>query len=460
MPVADSILPTQYHALSLANQAGYDVDLVGFSGSNPCEEVMNHPNIRLRLMDELKIPRLFNLVFFTRAIYKTIVQLWILFSLLLFTIPRPEYILCQNPPAIPLLAVALIVSIFRRTKFVVDWHNYGYTWLAVNRPGSSFLVLLYRIYEKVFGKLADANLCVSHAMQNDLASNWHIQANVLHDRPQTFFKRASSTESADLFSRHAWGKTETGENAFYTATGALKADRPALLVSSTSWTADEDFSVLLDAVAMCDARVTQESVTFPYVRFVVTGKGDLLEFYKKKIAALQLTHFTFYTEYLSFQDYARLLGSADLGVSLHFSSSKLDLPMKVVDMFGSELPVAAYDYGCLDELVQSGKNGFTFTTSEQLAQILFDILSKFPKDLNTLEKMRLEIKEFKKIKWNETWEHAALPIFGQPVTPPTKTTTESRSPTQEKQSSKTIHPKSPKGAATRQRISSRNNSPN
>jgi len=372
-------------------------------------------------MDELKIPRLFNLVFVTRAIYKTLVQLWILFSLLLFTIPRPAYILCQNPPAIPLLAVALIVSIFRRSKFVIDWHNYGYTWLAVNRPGSSFLVILYRLYEKVFGRLAHANLCVSHAMRADLASNWNIQANVLHDRPQEFFKRAVSAESADLFNRHAWGRTSSGENAFYLPNGALRADRPALLVSSTSWTADEDFSVLLDAVAMCDARVEKEKVPhFPNVRLVVTGKGDLLEYYKSKIAALSLVRFTFYTEFLSFQDYARLLGSADLGVSLHFSSSKLDLPMKLVDMFGSELPVAAYDYGCLSELVQSGRNGFTFTSREQLSQILFDTLRKFPSDLSILEKMRLEIKAFKKIKWSETWEEAAMPIFARdsPQPPP------------------------------------------
>jgi beta-1,4-mannosyltransferase len=70
-----------------------------------------------------------------------------------------------------------------------------------------------------------------------------------------------------------------------------RADRPALVVSSTSWTPDEDFSILLDALERYEGRAAlvneQKPGTLPKLLCVVTGKGPLKEKYMSEIGKMQ-----------------------------------------------------------------------------------------------------------------------------------------------------------------------------
>jgi len=64
-----------------------------------------------------------------------------------------------------------------------------------------------------------------------------------------------------------------------------RPDRPAVLVSSTSWTADEDFGILLDALAIYEARAEEMTSRkgLPKLLVIVTGKGPLRAHYLAKI---------------------------------------------------------------------------------------------------------------------------------------------------------------------------------
>merc|ERR1712196_125421 len=113
-------------------------------------------------------------------------------------------------------------------------------------------------------------------------------------------------------------------------------------------------------------------------------------------------------------DYPKLLGAADLGVCLHTSSSGLDLPMKVVDMFGAGLPVLAVDFGCINELVEDGHNGVIFHPDKpprpNLAMAFKKALHGFPRG-STLEKFRNGVKDFQLLRWAENWDTNARPLF-------------------------------------------------
>jgi len=211
----------------------------------------------------------------------------------------------------------------------------------------------------------------------------------------------------------------------------LRPDRPAVLVSSTSWTEDENFSILLDALSIYEHRARAAPGKLPRVLMLVTGKGPLREAYMRKARRLQdgedvedpwqWVHII--STWLEPKDYPLLLGSADLGISLHSSSSALDLPMKIVDMFGCGVPVCALDFACLSELVIDGKNGVIFQNAAGLADHLENLLEGFP-DAPKLESLRASFKHAADLKgisscedegwvwnsWDDNWTRVVRPL--------------------------------------------------
>ena len=91
--------------------------------------------------------------------------------------------------------------------------------------------------------------------------------------------------------------------------------------------------MLLRSLHTLDTLLSQESTEIPdsqgiassnpYILAVITGKGPMKAHYQAEIKKMSWKHVCVCTVWLEAEDYPRLLAMADVGVSLHYSSSGL-----------------------------------------------------------------------------------------------------------------------------------------
>lgn len=480
----------QYHALSLSRLApAAQVHVVAYGGSAPLQQLLTADNVHIHCLPEPPRgvrPRLLLMV------VKVLQQLAALLWLMLVALPRPCAILMQNPPAIPTMLLCWLAARWHRAAWVVDWHNYAHTIMSLSMGRRHPLVRIATAYEHFWGRRADDGFCVTAAMQADLRHGWGVRARVLHDRPPSHFRPATLEQKHELFSKlrpaladwqgQDWlnqSLIQEQEQEEETGAAGLRATevtvlthrdaagrvselpgRPAVLVSSTSWTPDEDFGILLDAAVRYDelaegcsssssssggggssgsgsgssrrrkqedggstsaAATAGSGQLLPRLLLLITGKGPQKEMYLERIARLRLRHVSFRCLWLEADDYPVLLGCADLGVCLHTSSSGLDLPMKVLDMFGAGLPVVAASYSCITELVEPGATGMLFEGPRQLADHLVALLRGFAPGGSSggsggggsavLDRLRDGVHQKQRLRWEENWAAVAAPLF-------------------------------------------------
>ena len=277
---------------------------------------------------------------------------------LLMRLPKADVVLVQNPPAVPTLAVAWLVARWRGSRFVIDWHNLSHTVAAIRLGESHRAVKAIARSERRWARRADGHLAVSKALAAWLSSHDGITAAVVYDRPVAAFSRTRPTAAVPMWTKLA-------------ADAGLPVDRLPLVVCPTSWTPDEDFDLLLEALERADRQLARRGGSSdppakldppaPVVAVILTGRGALRESFEARLARRAFSAIAVRTMWLEPADYPVVIGMADLGLCLHQSSSGLDLPMKVADFRGAGVPVAAFDYApVLGEVLTNGREGITF----------------------------------------------------------------------------------------------------
>jgi len=390
----------QYHALSLADGGG-EVDLVGFEGAPPFPAVLANPRIHVhQLADRSVSARARSGVgrFVIASMLRAVRQAFRLWRVLM-RVPKPDTILVQNPPAVPTLGVAWLVAKLRGARLVIDWHNLSHSVAAVRLGERHRAVRALARSERRWARRAGAHLAVSRAMADWLQREYTVRATVVYDRPPQAFSRSSPADQAALWARVA-------------PIAGLGVDRIPLAVCPTSWTPDEDFDLLLEALERADRTLAGGDKpglsSSPSLAVLLTGKGPLREAFEARAARRHFKTIAVRTLWLEPADYPVCIGMADLGLCLHQSASGLDLPMKLADFRGPGVPAAAFDYSpVLGEVLTTGKEGVTFRDPGDLANLLVSIAKGSDTPDSPLGRSRTWLAAHPSERWEDHWKATA-----------------------------------------------------
>src|SRR5262245_24861365 len=275
----------QYHAHALASN-GAEVDVIGYEGASLPKFITDDPRITVHRLAESssRLRRRSKLLYGMFAGFDA-TRAAIRLFFVLFRIPRPDLLLVQNPPSFPTLQIAWIAALVRRARFVIDWHNLGYTILALRLGRRHIAVRLARWLEMYGGRSADAHLCVSRGFQRFLADRFKLPdapqrpVRVLYDRPASAFAPIDRVEREQI------------RQALFVRLGIRHTATVGFIVCPTSWTADEDFDLVIEAVHFLEDRIRgweagDSSRRFPDLTLLVTGDGTRRAEFERRFAGL------------------------------------------------------------------------------------------------------------------------------------------------------------------------------
>lgn len=378
-----------YHAKNLSKK--YHVKLFGYLQSNLPSYIIDNPDITVV---EIPVQRAGGLVGMLKKVLVQHVTLW---KLLSKDVQYSKYILIQNPPVLPLLHIVVLWLCFysQNSKIILDWHNLNYSLLQLKLgPGLVYRAAGYimKKYEFYLSRFCWLNLTVSENMKQFLnvsiyKGHGSTKFINLYDRPADQFKPIVDRQAAI--------------SKFPEIFPEIDLTKDKILLSSTSFTLDEDFNILLDALKSYDQEVDLKQL--PKVYLIVTGKGPEQDNFHRRIKELKFSkNIIIKNHWFSNEEYTQVIGVADLAISLHLSSSGIDLPMKILDFFGVGVPTISVNFETISELVKPGINGFILENNS--LQCLKDTIINVVTDDKVYQKIKAGAMKESLNTWDTNWE--------------------------------------------------------
>ncbi|MFA6165701.1 MAG: glycosyltransferase [Gemmatimonadaceae bacterium] len=315
---------------------------------------------------------------------------WRMARVLLRDTPPPDLILVQTPPPLPTLPVAMAAARLRGARLLVDWHNLGWTLLALRFGSSHPLVHVMRWAEHFFGRRADGHLAVSALLARRLMTLGLRDVAVLHDGPSAV--RPFPPARNDL------------------------PDDPLVVVAPMGWTRDDDLPLLADALRQLTRRVDSAPAPRRALRLLVSGDGPLRAEWGPRLRAIGGVAIRVETPDVAVDDYPNLLAGSHLGLCVHRSASGLDLPMKIVELQTVGVPVLALDDGSpLEEIVPPECGVVRYGTASGLAEQLYAALAEDHDGSDFLSGLTAQARRHTPVSWDDRW-----PGLMQSLLPPVK----------------------------------------
>ena len=252
-----------------------------------------------------------------------------------------DLVLVVLPPCVPVVDVVMAHAAARRVPVVVDWHNLEASMVALRlgatRRRGQLARAVFSTHEHLVTRGAALHLAVTPALAAHLAAAGVCDdAVVFPDHPVAFAPRHTDNTLGD----DADDGVDDGVDDARRRRGLPTRAEGALVVMSSSFSADDDLDFLGDALARVAATLAARGEA---LTLLLTGEGPRR---REAVERLSLVpSLAVQWRYVDDDDYLATVSCADVALCVHRSASGLDFPLKITDAAAAGVPCVALDVG-------------------------------------------------------------------------------------------------------------------